>query len=242
MVKWIWRLFSDDNNNLLWVRLLKAKYRVSKFFLSQPTNCSPFWHSLHKIKHAFKLGARFHPGRASKVCFWKDVWIGETALAQSFPNLFAKCTDPDITICQAYSEEGWNIQFRRNFNQENVGQWQGLLDILQATQLPEEPDKISWRLEPSGKFSTKSLYQALCKGPTFPVTKLIWSPSIPLKIKSSPGKCSEVIFLLVIRFMLEEVLLMEIALSVEGRKMLTTSSSNVSLQSSSGVELGRCSV
>jgi hypothetical protein len=50
MVKWIWRLFSEDNNNLLWVRLLKAKYRVSEFFLSQPTNCSPFWHSLHKIK------------------------------------------------------------------------------------------------------------------------------------------------------------------------------------------------
>jgi hypothetical protein len=185
MVKWIWRLFSEDNNNLLWVRLLKAKYRVSEFFLSQPTNCSPFWHSLHKIKQAFKLGASFHPGRASKVSFWKDVWLGETALAQSFPNLFAKCADPDITICQAYSEEEWNIQFRRNFNQDDVRQWQDLLDNLQATQLTEELDKISWRLEPFGKFSTKSksMYQALCNGPTFPVTKLIWSPNIPLKIK-----------------------------------------------------------
>jgi hypothetical protein len=78
MVKSVWRLFSEENNDLLWVRLLRAKYRVSEFFSTHPTTCSPFWHSLHKIKQAFKLGAKFHLGRGSSVSFWKDVWLGKS--------------------------------------------------------------------------------------------------------------------------------------------------------------------
>jgi hypothetical protein len=42
---------------------------------------------------------------------------------------------------------------------------------------------VSWRLEPSGRFSTRSLYRALRNGPKLPLTKLIWQPRIPLKIK-----------------------------------------------------------
>jgi hypothetical protein len=104
-------------------------------------------------------------------------------LAQSLPNLFEKCADPGLIISQACSEEGWNIQFRRNFQQEDLSQWQELSGKLQELQLTEEPDKISWRHEPLGKFSTKSMYLALCNGSTHLVTKLIWNPNLPLKIK-----------------------------------------------------------
>jgi hypothetical protein len=69
MVKWIWRSFLEESNELLWVRLIRAKYRVSEFFSTQPTTCSHFWHSLHKIKQAFKLRAKFHPGRGLSVSF-----------------------------------------------------------------------------------------------------------------------------------------------------------------------------
>jgi hypothetical protein len=42
---------------------------------------------------------------------------------------------------------------------------------------------VSWRLESLGQFSTRSLYCALCNSPKLPLTKLIWQPRIPLKIK-----------------------------------------------------------
>jgi hypothetical protein len=90
MAKWIWRLFSEENADLLWLRLLKAKYNVPEFFSSNPARESPFWHSLHKIKEHLKQGAKFHPGRQSKVSFWKDTWLGNTPLSVRFPSLFQK--------------------------------------------------------------------------------------------------------------------------------------------------------
>jgi hypothetical protein len=43
MAKWIWRCFSGQNEDLLWLKLLRAKYRVSDLFTSpNPVGCSPF--------------------------------------------------------------------------------------------------------------------------------------------------------------------------------------------------------
>jgi hypothetical protein len=59
MEKLIWRCFWGQNEELLWLKLLRAKYRVSDLFSSpNPVGCSPFWHS----KHLFRLRIRFHPG------------------------------------------------------------------------------------------------------------------------------------------------------------------------------------
>jgi hypothetical protein len=101
--------FSGENNDLLWSRLLKAKYGVSELFMTNPSTCSPFWHNVHKIKEAFKMGAKFHPGRNSNVSFWKDVCLREAPLSHSFPNLFEKCSDSELLISQACLEDGWNI-------------------------------------------------------------------------------------------------------------------------------------
>jgi hypothetical protein len=49
-------------------------------------------------------------------------------------------------------------------------QWLELGTKLQEVCLENGPDKVSWNLEPSGKLSTKSVYQALCKGPTVQIT------------------------------------------------------------------------
>jgi hypothetical protein len=88
MAKWIWRILGDSESSLLWLRLLKAKYNVKDLFSSRPVACSPFWHSIHKIKHHFKKGVRFSPGAYSSISFWNDLWIGDTPLSVKFPNLF----------------------------------------------------------------------------------------------------------------------------------------------------------
>jgi hypothetical protein len=117
MAKWIWRCFSGQDEDLLWLKLLRAKYRVSELFTSpNPVGCSPFWHSIHKIKNHFRTGVRFSPGDDSKLSFWNDLWVGEVPLRVRFPSLFQKSSDTDLSIALAYSEEGWRIPFRRSLD------------------------------------------------------------------------------------------------------------------------------
>jgi hypothetical protein len=42
MLKWIWRILSGDNEDLLWLRLLRAKYRRNNIFSTTPAGSSPF--------------------------------------------------------------------------------------------------------------------------------------------------------------------------------------------------------
>jgi mannosylglycoprotein endo-beta-mannosidase len=183
IAKWIWRIYRAENSDLLWLRLLRAKYRISEIFSYTPTSCSPFWHSIHKVKEFFRAGTRFFPGKNSKISFWKDLWIGEVPLCARFPTLFAKSSDIDLTMAQAYSEEGWRILFRRALDQGDLQAWSELSALVEDIELEDVPTTISWSLNPSGQFSTKSLYLSLCKAPEVPITKLIWKCQLPLKLK-----------------------------------------------------------
>jgi hypothetical protein len=120
IAKLIWRMYSDENSDFLWWRLLSAKYRTLEIFSHNPISCSRFWRSIHKVKECFRLGVRFYPGRNSSTSFWNDLWIGDVPLSAWFPSLFAKSSDIDLTIAQAYSEEGWRIFFRRALDQGDL--------------------------------------------------------------------------------------------------------------------------
>jgi hypothetical protein len=183
MAKWIWRIYYEQNTELLWLRLLKDKYKTEEFFFTNTVGCSPFWHSIHKVKEQFKLGVRFLPGRRSSVIFWKDSWLGEEPLCVRFPSLFEKSSTIDWKISQAYSDEGWRIPFCRSLDQNDLLAWEELCNLVDEIELEDRPTRILWRLEPNGTFLTKSLYLALCKAPEVPLTKPIWKAKIPLKTK-----------------------------------------------------------
>jgi hypothetical protein len=77
----------------------------------------------------------------------------------------------------------WNIAFRRSFDPEELELWSQLVLVLDGVRFDEEQDKVSWSLEPSGFFSTRSMYKALSAGPQVQLAELLWTPSIPLKSK-----------------------------------------------------------
>jgi mannosylglycoprotein endo-beta-mannosidase len=183
MAKWIWRILGDSDPSLLWLRLLKAKYNVKELFSSRPVACSPFWHSIHKIKHHFKKGVRFSLGAHSSISFWKDLWIGDTPLCVKFPSLFQKSSDSDISIAQAYFEEGWWIPFRRNLDQDDTQAWGDLVNLVEDIELEDCEDHISWDWEQAGCYSSRSMYRELCKKPEVQITKYIWNYAVPPKIK-----------------------------------------------------------
>jgi hypothetical protein len=80
-------------------------------------------------------------------------------------------------------EEGWRIPFRRSLDQNDLQAWRDLCNLVEEIDLENVPDSISWLLDPSGMYSTRSFYLELCKKPEVPLTKYLLECAIPLKIK-----------------------------------------------------------
>jgi hypothetical protein len=59
----------------------------------------------------------------------------------------------------------------------------------------EADDTISWSLNKSGLFTTKSMYEYLKSGVCDPNYKWIWKSALPLKIKIFLELCLHVMFL-----------------------------------------------
>ena len=74
------------------------------------------------------------------------------------------------------------IAFRRTFGATEREQWEELLSCIALNPPSLEPDVLSWHLEPSGRFSTRSLYQAIVPSPGPVELTVLWEIKIPLKI------------------------------------------------------------
>lgn len=63
--------------NALWVRMLRAKYKVVEVCPStiERAACSYVWRSLGKVWHSFKDGVVWHLGNGRSVDFFHDIWI-----------------------------------------------------------------------------------------------------------------------------------------------------------------------
>ena len=94
--------------------------------------------------------------------FWFDRWAGDSPFAARFPDLFSIAVAPLISVERALIDLG-RLAFRRPFGPPEAAVWLELLDCvaLHEPAVDAGPDKIRWRLEPLGQFSTKSLYSAI---------------------------------------------------------------------------------
>jgi hypothetical protein len=126
---------------------------------------------MHKIKNYFKLGGQILSRLT--IHYQDDTWVGAEPLYARFPTIFDKSSDLDLQIRQAYSKTGWRIHFCRNFGPEDDQLFQEMSNLVDNISLEDEPHKVSWSLEPSDTFSTKSLYQALCSGPEVQLTEYL---------------------------------------------------------------------
>jgi hypothetical protein len=78
----------------------------------------------------------------------------------------------------------WQLDFRRNLGSEEVLELEELMDILESVQIQDIEDIVTWALEPSGKFSSRSLYRLMTNpGEVGTRMKEMWEVKIPLKIK-----------------------------------------------------------
>jgi hypothetical protein len=77
----------------------------------------------------------------------------------------------------------WRVHFRRNFGLPELVEWDNLCREVQGLPVGEGADAISRSLEPSGVFSTRSMYSALSQGASVTSFKEVWRSRVPPKIK-----------------------------------------------------------
>jgi hypothetical protein len=182
-LKWIWKLYQGSNG--LWVYLLRAKYLGDNDLFSPevPQRGSQFWNSIQKIKWYFKLGARHRVRNGRRTYFWLDWWMGSGPLHDRFPRLFSCCDNPFATVSGARHLDGWRLRFRRTFGLPEAVEWENLCRVFDLCSFSPEEDEIKWALEPSGGFSTSSIYMRLSQGAVVTHFKDVWRMKVPPRIR-----------------------------------------------------------
>ena len=78
------------------------------------------WKDIRKDWHTLSQNAVFSLGDGKRLRFWKDIWCGEVALSNAFPNLFNKAVYKEAMVADVWDfsrvEGGWSPVFVRNFN------------------------------------------------------------------------------------------------------------------------------
>nr|XP_051216374.1 uncharacterized protein LOC127333971 [Lolium perenne] len=181
-LKWVWRLYLEDD--AIWAKIARAKYTdADNLFAGSGQGGSPFWKSMHKIKHYFTLGTKLTLHNGARTRFWLDWWTGVAPLKDCFLSLFAICEDPEVLVAQYFVNNELAIRLCRSLDPIGMEQWRVLRRLVADVNLGGGPDQVSWHLNSSGLFSVKSMYTKLSQGATVVYQKDLWSAAVPLKIK-----------------------------------------------------------
>jgi hypothetical protein len=103
-------------------------------------------------------------------------------LCHQVPELYTLCEQEEVTVDRVKNGE-IQISFRRWLPTELRNVWDKIWSLVVAFPLTENPDKILWKWDKKGKFTVKSMYNALTEGDNGIYHKHIWKGKIPPKIK-----------------------------------------------------------
>ncbi|GJU93195.1 RNA-directed DNA polymerase, eukaryota, reverse transcriptase zinc-binding domain protein [Tanacetum coccineum] len=101
--KWRWRFMNQPNS--LWACLIKAIHGEDGGLISTRYSMHGTWanvfsmiHDLHNSNIILNNSTRIKLGCGSKVRFWKDVWLGDSALYQRYNRLFRLDVNEDCYV------------------------------------------------------------------------------------------------------------------------------------------------
>jgi len=125
-------------------------------------------------------------GNGSKTSFWEDKWLGHASLKNLFPELYVLAVHQQMSVADSWTQQGWNIHFRRNFNDweiETVTEFFRALAEFKGTK--NKVDRLWWNKDSKGMYKVNLAYKFLNKGgqqpPNWP-WKQIWKTKTPFKV------------------------------------------------------------
>ena len=118
--------------------------------------------------------------------------MGNEPFKVKYPNIFRlsllhKKPVSDFLANPNHSEPSWILHLRRGVSDREVGELADLVSTLEKVRVCRVLEYTwVWEIEPSGLFTSKSLFQSLIDKPISIPTKFhhfIWKISIPIKVR-----------------------------------------------------------
>ena len=115
-LKWLWRYINEDK--ALWKEVIVSKYGEASPWCTEmvtDTYGVGVWRTIRNYGNLWKtiLASRLAMEQRQ---FWRDRWFDQTHLKEAFSYLFLICVNPEVTIQECWSTQGWDISFRRRLN------------------------------------------------------------------------------------------------------------------------------
>lgn len=109
-----------------------------------------------------------------KASFWLSSWIDGQSLALLFPCLYQHSRRKHRSVREAVLNEKWIEDIAHDLNADILRELFLLLQLIQSMQLDltsEHEDQITWTLESSGNYSTRSTYEIQFSGKSSPISR-----------------------------------------------------------------------
>jgi len=111
---------------------------------------------------------------------WKDVWLYEKPPCVLLPDLFKFCEQQNILVNQV-RDDLQSISFTRWLMDALLTDWQTVLDDMRKLNFTSEEDLVSWKSGTLGRFSVKSVYNAMTANYSGPYHRKVWKGKVPDK-------------------------------------------------------------
>ncbi|KAL4330044.1 hypothetical protein AHAS_Ahas13G0360700 [Arachis hypogaea] len=139
-------------------------------------------------------GMAMEVGDGRRTRFWEDVWLHCGSLKDRFPRIFSVSNQCGSVIGDCGFWDGlewvWSFQWRRELFQWEVELLSQLHEVLRPVRLANDrEDKVVWRYDILGIFSTNSFVQVLQEGmlsedvTSYSFTKTIWKGLAPQRVE-----------------------------------------------------------
>ncbi|WMV29916.1 hypothetical protein MTR67_023301 [Solanum verrucosum] len=179
LLKWLWRYNGEDH--ALWREVIRHKFGELNPWctnVSTDTYGVGVWKTIRALWPKLEGNLQKRVGDGKRIKFWKDAWKEQSPLMEIFPDLFILSNNPDGTIYDMWSAQGWNLFFRRLLNDWEIDRVADLLNrIDDFNGTTAEPDTLRWKHNIDGQFSVKRVYKmeerVQCRGATKNMEKLM---------------------------------------------------------------------
>ncbi|XP_059308767.1 uncharacterized protein LOC132059938 [Lycium ferocissimum] len=160
-MKWLWRY--NEQGQALWKEVIKSKYGELNPWCSNVSS-NPYgagvWRTIRNLWPSLESNLNIKVGDGTKAKFWGDSCNNQRPLKDSFPDLYRICNNPEGAVNECWSDQGWNLSFRRLLNDWEVDRVANLLHSLQEFKgTTSEPDTLRWMHRKDGVFSVNKAYR-----------------------------------------------------------------------------------
>jgi len=158
--KWLWRFCTKDR--ALWRRFIAGKYGLFNQWTTEEVmgtfGCS-VWKTIRRLWPHFRSNICITVGDGLKTEFWNEIWLGEDNLRNLFPHLYTLSLQSNATVAQVWSQQGWDLIFRRALNDWEIEEIAKLLEVLNNFPgTSPRSDKPIWKIHKQGVYTVKSCY------------------------------------------------------------------------------------